>query len=60
MKAENCGIIMRKGNTKHITIRISEDVSQWMRKKGFSPTAIFNEAIKELGYKRNDIKLSSP
>ena len=51
---------MRKGNTKHITIRISEDVSQWMRKKGFSPTAIFNEAIKELGYKRNDIKLSSP
>ena len=38
--------------TKHITIRITEDVSYWLKKNHYSPTAIFNEAIKELGYKK--------
>ena len=42
----------RRARTKHITIRINEDVSNWLKKNHFSPTAIFQEAIKELGYRR--------
>jgi hypothetical protein len=36
----------------HLTIRISPDIKNWLRKNGYSPTAIFYEAIKELGYKQ--------
>jgi len=34
----------------HLTIRVSPDIQKWLREKGYSPTAIFYEAIKELGY----------
>ena len=38
--------------TAHLTIRISPHIKNWMRENGFSPTAIFYEAIRELGYKK--------
>jgi hypothetical protein len=34
-----------------MNIRISEHLSKWMREKDYSPTAIFYEAVKDLGYK---------
>ena len=34
-----------------INIRITKDISGWLKKKGFSPTAIFYAALKEIGYK---------
>ena len=33
----------------HLTIRVSPDIKYWLREKGYSPTAIFYEAIKDLG-----------
>ena len=36
----------------HLTIRVSPDIKYWLREKGYSPTAIFYEAIKDLGYKQ--------
>ncbi len=40
--------------TEHITLRVSPDIRNWLRQNRFSPTAIFHEAIKELGYRRKD------
>ena len=39
--------------TIHLTIRTSPDIKNWLKRNGYSATAIFNEAIKELGYKRD-------
>jgi hypothetical protein len=36
----------------HLTIRVSPDIKNWLREKEYSPTAIFFEAIRELGYKQ--------
>lgn len=36
--------------TAHLTIRVSPDIKNWLREKEYSPTAIFYEAIRELGY----------
>tara|TARA_Y100000310_G_scaffold294235_1_gene324555 strand:- start:150 stop:317 length:168 start_codon:yes stop_codon:yes gene_type:complete len=38
--------------TVHLTVRVSPHIKKWLKKKGFSATKIFHEAIKELGYKR--------
>jgi len=38
--------------TAHLTIRVSPDIKNWLRENEYSPTAIFYEAIKELGYKK--------
>ena len=35
----------------NINIKISKSVSDWLKENTYSPTGIFNEAIKELGYK---------
>ena len=35
----------------HVTIRITPKMSKWLKEKGYSPTGIFNEAVKDLGYK---------
>ncbi len=35
----------------NINIKISKSVSDWLKENKYSPTGIFNEAIKELGYK---------
>ena len=40
-----------KRKTLQVTIRITQEVSKWLRDKKYSPTAVFNEALKELGYK---------
>ena len=34
-----------------LNIRITKDISEWLKKKEYSPTAIFYAAIKEIGYK---------
>ena len=38
--------------SEHLTIRVSPDIRNWIRENEFSPTAIFYEAIRELGYKK--------
>jgi len=52
MDPNRCKRTIRIRN-KHITIRITEDISKWLRQNNYSPTAVFNEAIKDLGYKRD-------
>ncbi len=34
-----------------VTIRITRDLSKWLKDKDYSPTGIFNESVKDLGYK---------
>lgn len=40
-----------KGPTKNvpISLRVSENVSKWLREKKYSPTGIFHEALRLLG-----------
>lgn len=42
----------KKNNNRNvlITIRVTKDISRWLKDKDYSPTAIFYEALKELGY----------
>lgn len=42
----------RHRRTVHLTIRVTPDIKHWLRENEYSPTAIFFEAIKELGYKK--------
>ena len=32
----------------NINIKVSKEVSKWMKEKKYSPTGIFNEALKDL------------
>ncbi len=34
-----------------ISIRVDKNLSKWLRDQDLSPTGIFMEAVKELGYK---------
>ncbi len=34
-----------------INIRVTPELSKWLKEKKYSPTGIFQEAVKELGYK---------
>lgn len=34
-----------------LSIRITPAMSKWLKKNNFSPTAIFNEGCKDLGFK---------
>ena len=34
-----------------ISIRITPEIASWLRHNNYSPTAIFYEAIKDLGFK---------
>lgn len=46
--------VIRKQNktkTVPINLRITTDLSKWLKEKNYSPTAIFEEATKELGYR---------
>ena len=45
-------IIVRKTLKKEvpINIRVSKKMSEWLREKNYSPTGIFLEACKDLGY----------
>ena len=40
--------------TVHLTVRVSPDIKNWLRNNRYSPTAIFYEAIRELGYNRRE------
>jgi hypothetical protein len=43
----------RKSNkTRLITIRVTPEISAWLRRKNYSPTGIFYEALRQLGYRR--------
>lgn len=46
-------IIRRHKPTKTVmlTIRITPEVSKWLKENDYSPTGIFNQACKLLGYK---------
>jgi hypothetical protein len=37
--------------TEFISIRITPKLSKWMKDKKYSPTGIFEEATRQLGYK---------
>ena len=39
----------KTGPKVNINIKVSDEVSKWLRENNYSPTAIFNEALKELG-----------
>ena len=34
----------------HVTIRITPKMSKWLKDKEYSPTGIFYEAVRDLGY----------
>lgn len=38
--------------TVMITIRVTPEISRWLKLKNYSPTALFYEAIKELGFRK--------
>jgi hypothetical protein len=38
-----------------INIRVSKRLSDWLREKDYSPTGIFYEALKELGYDDKEV-----
>ena len=42
----------RYRRTVHLTIRVTPDIKHWLIEKELSPTAIFHEALKELGYEK--------
>ena len=37
----------------HLTLRVSPDIKNWLVENNYSATAIFHEAIKELGYEKD-------
>ena len=40
--------------TVQVPIRITESMSKWLREKKYSPTGIFEEAVKGLGFKKGE------
>lgn len=53
MKLENCKRRVQTEAPKNIgvCVRLTSELSKWLRAQDLSPTAIFYEAVKELGYK---------
>lgn len=52
MKIDKEKIKRRKNvSRKLVNIRVPLNMSKWLRKNDYSPTAIFYEAVKSLGYK---------
>jgi len=41
---------------KHISLRITPHIKQWLEQNKYSPTLIFRQALKELGYKGENKK----
>ena len=49
--------IMKKdtpGKTVPINIKITKALSDWLKEKKYSPTGIFEESCKDLGFKEKD------
>lgn len=47
--------LKRKKSNKRvvpINIKITKDLSKWLKEKDYSPTAIFLAAVEDLGYKK--------
>ena len=47
----------KNGNHKKsvlLTIRVTPTISKWLKKKDYSPTGIFYEALRQLGYKDDE------
>jgi hypothetical protein len=42
--------ISKKRDKKQLSIRLEKETLDWIRKNGYSPTKIFKEAVRELGY----------
>jgi hypothetical protein len=42
----------RPTKTRLITIRVTPEVIQWLKRKNYSATGIFYEALRQLGYNR--------
>ena len=53
MEIKNVKRKKKKPKKVMISLLISPEVSKWMRKENVSPTAVFDEAIKELMAKNN-------
>lgn len=54
MKIQNCKrkqVDKTKNKVMQLSIRITKELSEWLRKNELSPTGVFDEAVKELGYK---------
>jgi len=54
MDIELCKRNPRHRKKMHIAIRITYDMDRWLAENNFSPTRIFYQAIKELGYKERE------
>ena len=46
----------RPNKTRLITIRVTPEIAQWLKRKNYSPTGIFYEALRQLGYYRRGRK----
>jgi len=45
----------RNGNKSVlVTIRVTPEISKWLRDNDYSPTGIFYEALKDLGYEEEN------
>lgn len=51
MNVDNMKRRISKNKSMAISIRISPYLSKWLKKKDLSPTGIFYEALKQIGYK---------
>ena len=40
---------VKSGPNVNINIKVSTDVSKWLKEKNYSPTGIFQEALKQIG-----------
>ena len=47
---------LKPKKTRMISVKITKDLSLWLKQNSFSPTGIFGEAVKELGYKEQTNK----
>jgi hypothetical protein len=44
----------KRKRTVLVSIRITQEASKWLKENNYSPTAIFNEAMKDLGFRDED------
>ncbi len=51
MDIQNVRSRRRSNKTRLVTIRVTPEISAWLRKKDYSPTGIFYEALRQLGYR---------
>lgn len=62
-KAFDLGAIEKRSRSKvsprvPVNIRVSEAASKWLKEKGYSPTGLFNESMRMLGFVEPDAVVS--